>query len=86
MSVAYRLNHWYSIYGFDQGLELFARGAIKFIEQFSIFFFIEFCAKSALERCKCYSTIQICLQFESRKVPTEVSRREHISLSERIFV
>ena len=39
MSVAYRLNHWHSIYGFDQGLELFARGAIKFIEQFSIFFF-----------------------------------------------
>ena len=84
MSVAYRLNHWYSIYGFDQGLELCAYGAIKFIEPFPIFF-VEFCTKSALLRCKCYSTIQICLQLEPRKVPSEISRRVHISLSERKF-
>ena len=32
--MAYRLNHRYRIYGFDQGLELCTCGAIKFIEQF----------------------------------------------------
>ena len=32
--IPYRLNHRYSIYGFDQGLELCTCGAIKFIEQF----------------------------------------------------
>ena len=32
--VAFRLNHRYSFYGFDQGLELCTYGAIKVIEQF----------------------------------------------------
>ena len=50
-----------------------------------IFFCIEFCTKSALQRCKCYSTIQICLQFKSRQDPTEISRGVHISLSEGKF-
>ena len=34
MSIAYRLNHRYRIYVFDQGLELCTCGTIKFIEQF----------------------------------------------------
>ena len=42
------------------------------------FFQIEFCTKSALQRCKYYSTIQICLHFASRKVPSEIRRRVQI--------
>ena len=58
--IPYRLNHRYSIYGFDQGLELCTCGGIKFIEQFLNllynikivyynFFCNEFCTKSALQ-------------------------------------
>ena len=49
------------------------------------FFCNEFCTKSALQGCKSYSTMQICLEFKSRKEPTEIRSRVHISLSERKF-
>ena len=94
--VAYRLNHWSSTYGFDQGLELCTCAAMKFIEQFHytiilklciiILFLMNFVPNMHYKDVSLTLAImQICLEFKSRKVATEIRRRVHISLLERKF-
>ena len=86
--VANRLNHGYSIYGFDQGLELCTWGAIKFIEKFLytitlklciiIFLKLNFVPNLHYKDVNVTPRYKICLQFASRKVPSEIMRRVQI--------